>query len=120
MEKWNTGPFDNEEAAGLLADINDGAVPLEQLLPTRGHRYLEADHGALVIALAHLAGGELPEGVTREDVAVLRQPEHIETLRQSLEAVLADGSVSELYTEWAEEGDAKLHEWKAKSHIDLA
>lgn len=120
MKKWNTGPFDNEEAAGLLEDIINDVVPLDQLLPTPGHRYLEADHGALVVALAHLAGGELPEGVTEEHVAVLRKPENREILRQSLEAVLADGAVSGLYSEWAEEGDVKLHEWKARSHIDLA
>lgn len=119
MKKWNTGPYDNEEAAGLLEDINEGAVPLVELLPTPGHRYLESDHGALVIALAHLAAGELPEGIDEESVAELRQPEHVEVLRQSLEAVLADGTVSGLYSEWEQEGTAKLHEWKAKSHIKL-
>jgi hypothetical protein len=120
MDKWNTGPFDNEEAAELLEDIKEGAVPLKELLPTKGHRYLESDHGALVVAMAHLAGGNLPEGISDEEVAELQTPEAKELLRQSLEAVLSDGAVSGLYTEWQQEGEAKLHEWKAKSHIELA
>ena len=120
MKKWNTGPFDNEEAQGLLEDIREHAVPLEQILPTSGQRYLEVDQGALVVAMAHLAAGTLPEGVGEEDVAVLREPAHLEVLRQSLEAVLVDGSVSGLYTEWEAEGFDKLHEWKARSHVTLA
>lgn len=120
MKKWNTGPFDNEEAQGLLEDIREGVVPLEQMLPTSGQRYLESDHGALVVAMAHLAAGELPEGITEDSVAVLREPANRETLRQSLEAVLADASVSQLYEEWQAEGTEKLHEWKAKSHVSLS
>ncbi len=120
MKKWNTGPFDNEEAQGLLEDIREHAVPLDQILPTSGHRYLEADHGALVVAMAHLAAGELPEGISDEDVAVLREPRNREVLRQSLEAVLVDATVSGLYSEWEAEGVDKLHEWKARSHVALA
>ena len=120
MDKWNTGPFDNEEAAELLEDIKTEAVPLEQLLPSKTSRYLEADHGALIIAMAHLAGGNLPAGLTSDQVAVLHTPASREVLRQSLEAVLVDATVSGLYQEWQEEGPAKLHEWKAKSHIDLS
>lgn len=120
MKKWGTGPFDNEEAQGLLADIAGGELPLEQLLPSTGHRYLESDHGADVIALAHLAAGNVPDEVSGADLDVLRTPENKEILRQSLEAVLVDDTVSELYSEWEAEGVDKLHEWKAKSHIDLS
>lgn len=120
MKKWNTGPFDNEEAAELLDDIKEGAIPLGQLLPDSSHRFIEADQGAMIVAMAHLAGGDTPEGITDASVEELRTPEAKEVLRQALEAVLVDGAVSGLYSEWAQEGDTELLEWKAKSHIDLA
>ena len=57
MEIWNTGPFDNHEAAELLNDVRSGDLYLEELLPDSGTRFIDADQGALIVALAHLAAG---------------------------------------------------------------
>ena len=120
MEIWNTGPFDNHEAAELLNDVRSGDLYLEELLPDSGTRFIDADQGALIVALAHLAAGDLPEGIEPAHVTQLQTPEMRERLRQSLEAVLADGTVSELAGHWAEQGTDQLYEWKAKAHISLS
>lgn len=120
METWNTGPFDNEDAAELLSDIREGALDPTELLPGANSRYLEADQGAMIVAMAHLSAGNLPEGITGEQAAQLQTPETRERLRQALEAVLADSTVSELYQHWADTGETELHEWKARSHVDLS
>ena len=53
MGTWNTGPFDNDDAAELLDDIREGHIYFDELLPDVGHRYIEADQGAMIIAMAH-------------------------------------------------------------------
>lgn len=119
MGTWNTGPYDNDDAAELLEDIREGHIYFEELLPDVGHRYIEADQGAMIIAMAHLAAGEVPEDIDDAVLAPLRTPQTRERLRQCLEAVLSDGAVSELAEQWAESGQEELLEWKAKSHIQL-
>lgn len=119
MGTWNTGPYDNDEAADLLDDIREGHIYFEELLPDVGHRYIEADQGAMIIAMAHLAAGDVPEGIDESHLQSLRTPETRERLRQCLEAVLSDGAVSELAELWAESGQEELLEWKAKSHVQL-
>lgn len=119
MGTWNTGPFDNDDATELLDDIREGHIYFEELLPGVSNRYIEADQGAMIIALAHLAAGDVPEGIDEAHLESLRTPESRERLRQCLEAVISDGAVSELAEQWAESGQEKLLEWKAKSHIQL-
>lgn len=119
MGTWNTGPFDNDDAAELLDDIREGHLYFDELLPDVGHRRIEADQGAMIIAMAHLAAGDVPEGIDDSQLESLRTPEARERLRQGLEAVLSDGTVSELAEQWAESGQEKLLEWKAKSHVPL-
>ncbi|RNE48658.1 hypothetical protein C5L39_07225 [Corynebacterium alimapuense] len=121
MEIWNTGPFDNDDAAELLEDVRQGEeLYLDELLPGAGNHYIEADQGAMIIALAHLAAGDLPENITAEHVSELQDPAMKERLRQSLEAVLADGTVSGLAGHWAKQGTDQLYEWKAKAHVSLS
>lgn len=119
MQNWKTGPFDNEDAAEVLEDVRSGELYLDELLPGVGNRYIEADQGAIIVALAHLAGGDLPEGITPEQVAELQTPEVKERLRECLGAVLSEGTVSELAAQWAEEGTEQLYEWKAKAFVNL-
>ncbi|WP_080795139.1 DUF4259 domain-containing protein [Corynebacterium pacaense] len=119
MKIWNTGPFDNEEAQEVLRDLRNDELLLEELLPDAGHRYIEEDQGAMIIALAHLAAGNQPQGAAVPGVDKLRTPELRDRLRQCLEAVLIDASVSGLYARWETEGEA-LHEWKARSHVRLS
>ena len=120
MGTWNTGPFDNDDAVDLIEDIREGELDPVELLPDATTRYIEADQGAMVIAMAHLAAGELPEGMSTEQVSHLRSADNRERLRQCLEAVLSDDTVSELHAVWAKAGEEQLHEWKAKSHVDLS
>lgn len=118
MDIWNTGPFDNEEAQEVLADLRNDELYLDELLPDSGNRYIEKDQGAMIIALAHLAAGNQPEEGDDVDAAALQTPEMRERLRQCLEAVLIDGTVSGLYSHWQDQGE-QLHEWKARSHVAL-
>ena len=119
MDIWNTGPFDNEEAKEVLEDLRNNELYLDELLPDAGHRFIEKDHGALIIALAHLAAGEQPEDDQVVNAEALQTPEMKERLRQCLEAVLIDATVSGLYAHWQEQGE-QLHEWKARSHVALS
>ena len=118
MDIWNTGPFDNEEAQEVLTDLRNDELYLDELLPDSGNRYIEKDQGAMIIALAHLAAGNQPEEGGEVDAAALQTPEMKERLRQCLEAVLIDGTVSGLYAHWQGQGE-QLHEWKARSHVAL-
>ncbi|GAB3690672.1 DUF4259 domain-containing protein [Corynebacterium nasicanis] len=119
MGTWNTGPFDNDDAAELLDDIREGHIYFDELLPDVGHRYIAADQGAMIVAMAHLAAGSVPEGIDDSQLESLRTPQNRERLRQCLEAVISDGTVSELAGQWAESGQDKLLEWKAQSHVQL-
>lgn len=120
METWNTGPFDNDEAAELIEDIREGVLDPLELLPSADSRYLDADEGAMIVAMAHVAAGNLPAGLDSAKVKTLQTPETKERLRQALEAVLSDSSVSGLAEQWAKAGESQWHEWKAKSHVDLS
>lgn len=118
MKIWNTGPFDNEEAQEVLEDLRNNELYLDELLPDAGHRFIEKDQGAMIIALAHLAAGGQPEDGGEVGVDKLQTPEIKERLRQCLEAVLIDATVSGLYTHWQAQGE-QLHEWKARSHVSF-
>lgn len=118
MKIWNTGPFDNEEAQEVLDDLRNNQLYVEELLPDSGQRYIEEDQGAMIIALAHLAAGNQPAEGGEVGVDKLQAPGMKERLRQCLEAVLIDGTVSGLYARWQGEGE-RLHEWKSRSYVAL-
>lgn len=122
MGAWGNGPFDNDDAAELLEDIRDGELYLAELLPDAGTRYIEADQGSMIVALAHLAAGDLPEDgdIEASMLADLQTPENKDRLRQGLEAVLSGDTVSELHEMWSEVGEEELLAWKAKSFVDLS
>lgn len=127
------GPFENAEAVGMLQDIASGEITVDdlagELLTATGDAYLDADSGAMVVALAHLtkcvSDGrstdelKLPVEVNPRRFETLATPSTVEKLRQALEAVLADATVSGLYAEWEEKGTDYLHAWKAASHVQL-
>lgn len=122
QDTWGTGPFDNAEAQETLEDIRSGVLDPVHLLPDRGQRHLGVDEGQVIVALAALAAAEdadLPDGIDANALASLRQPEPKNRLRESLEAVLADASVSALYRSW-QANEKDLLEWKARSWADLA
>lgn len=123
MNKSNTGPFDNEEAQETLTEIRNGELFLDAMLPTPSQKFIDADQGQIIVALAHLAASDeqdLPEGITAEMTAELRDPQVKERLRQALEAVLMDPTVSGLCGQWQKAGLEEFHEWKAVSHISLS
>ena len=122
MGAWDKGPYDNDDAAELLEDIREGELYLDELLPDAGTRYIEADQGSMIVALAHLAAGDLPEdgGIEESMISHLQTPENKDRLRQGLEAVLSGDTVSELHELWSGAGEEELLAWKAKSFIDLS
>ncbi len=57
MGTWGIGPFDNDGAADLLADIEDGGFTFEEVQwAFEDPDYLEADGGQIAIALGALIG----------------------------------------------------------------
>lgn len=121
MAEDGIGPFDNEVAQELVDDLKEGTFDEAYVLPPAGVRTIEADIGQSIIAAAKIAAADddnLPEGLTAEQVEPLRDPRLRESLREALDAVLADGAVSELYTYWARRD--QVHVWKALSWSDLA
>lgn len=114
------GPYDNDEARELLEDVRAGAFDPALMIPGKHFGYLDEEMGALLVALISLAAAsddELPEGITPEHVATLREQDTQLRLRDAQDAVLADGTVSGLYAHWDKEG--KVHEWKALSYQPL-
>ncbi|PFG28808.1 DUF4259 domain-containing protein [Corynebacterium renale] len=122
MATWNTGPFDNDEAQELLEDLRSGLLDPVELIPNTGYRRIDADEGQIVVALAALATSEeddLPDGISPDIVAPLREPTVKERLRQNLEAIVADAQVSDLFAWWQTHHPDKVLEWKAASWVSL-
>ncbi|WP_058234751.1 DUF4259 domain-containing protein [Devriesea agamarum] len=120
MAAWDLGPFDNDGAMDLVADISDGEFDdLDDVLDVSD--YIDSDQGEMIIALAHLAAGHFPadqDELTADHVSFLKSPDIRAKLRTALEAVLSTSERSELVELW-EESD-ELEEWKAASHVELA
>ena len=119
MGTWGIGPFDNDDAAGLSDDLEEGQaggpvrVVRRLLTEAAGPGGLEADLGAEVVAAAALLASQLPpagsaelEG-SRGDFPAF--PADLRPLAvRALDRVLAEDS--ELAGLWAE--TAELDDWR--------
>lgn len=111
---WDTGPFDNDEAADFIADLAEApdwrAVVLILDHVTKASGYLEAPEAemavaaAAIVAAAYGDGALLPEGRRDLKAALGAPPEGAAKLaRAALTRVV--GPASELDELW-QEGDA--------------
>lgn len=111
MGAWGHGPFENDGAGDLLAEIRHGDFTFEGVeWAFEDPEYLEVDGGQIAVALAALVRvtrGELatPEEVDTASVeafAAQLNPERVEWITAQLERTLSNGEASELYELWEE------------------
>lgn len=113
MGTWDVGPYDNDGAVDLLADVRNGSFSFERFRFTLGEHRLDADDAEMVIALGALASAEperLPAGIDPQVVARIFTPERRRWVRQQMERAL-DPDSSELYALW--EATGELETWVA-------
>lgn len=112
MGAWDVGPFDNDGALDLLAEIRMGDFSFESFTSAfEDEDYLEIDAGQMAVALAALVRitnqdpGAPDNPLGEADLAAFAAqltPERISWIRQQQERALSDGEHSELYELWAE------------------
>ncbi len=111
VQQADLGPLTSPESEEVLRDIESDGLRLDEALDMAGSDYLEAEEGARIIVLAHLAAGEehdLPAGLDEEEKERLREAETRDALHELLNTVLYDVQ-SELRQERRSEG--VLDEW---------
>ena len=123
MGTWGSGPFENDNAADWVYDLEDAddlTLAMDALERVRGSDYVDADDASIAIAAAEVvaaAGGrphaDLPEDVRRWIITngVTLDPEHSEEAAAAVARIR--GEDSELSELW-DEGDAE--EWHG--HLD--
>ncbi len=119
MGTWDVGPYDNDRAAELLADIRDGRFNFERFRFTVDEDRLDADDCEMVVALGALGSsrpGDLPEGIRPEVLSRIFTPERRRWVRRQMEKVL-DPDHSELYAVW--EATGELDGWVASTRAAL-
>lgn len=123
MGAWGTGPFENDAAADLLADLAEGEFDFDELREEAASGYLEVDAGQIVLALVELVTaveeGRRPDGVSDASLAFVSgfDPEARAALRELGAAVVSGSDDSELFELWEESGD--LDEWLVPSRAAL-
>lgn len=113
MGYWDVGPFDNTPARDLIEDIHAGRFNIEQFkFEVAGDTYLDADDAAVVLALGALIfrpTRQLPDGLTRDDIAGIDTQANKEWIKAQLPKVF-DEETSELYSLWEYTGE--VDRWK--------
>jgi len=116
MGTWGIGPFDNDGAADLVADIRDGQFTFEGIQwAFEDPDYLEVDGGQIAIALGALIEsvrkGQGLEGLDFDPPVFTDQitPERVTWVRSQIARTLAGDERSELHELWKESGD--LEAW---------
>ncbi|WP_290197315.1 hypothetical protein [Corynebacterium guangdongense] len=110
-QRADLGPLTSPGAEEVLRDIESDGLRLEESLDVADSEYIEAEEGARIIVLAHLAAGEesdLPSGLDEGEREQLRDPRTLEALHELLNTVLYD-TRSELRQERRAEG--VLNDW---------
>ncbi|WP_447645472.1 DUF4259 domain-containing protein [Nocardioides zeae] len=126
MGTWGTGPFDNDGAADLLGEIEDGTFSFDAVEWAFDDGHLTTDGGEFAGALIELALIALEARDPSEEVADLDlddfrsalTPDRLRWLVQQGERALSEES-SEVYELWAEAGEDELDEWRAATARSL-
>lgn len=111
MGTWDVGPFDNDAARDLLADLRAGQFSLDHFRFATSVGRLDADDAAVVVALSALStmpASELPAGLTEEHVFELTTPQARAWLRGHFPRIL-DRDASAIYALWEHTGE--LDQW---------
>jgi hypothetical protein len=122
---WGNGPFENDDAADLVGEIESSGLDLTGLEDRLGENYLEVDTASMAIALVEIAlaalGHRKPSdalaGLDLEGLAL--SPDDLDVIIAAAQRALnQDGS--ELFELWAERGEEELHAWRAPALESLA
>jgi|GEM_PF-494369 len=105
MGTWGDGPFDNDSAADLIGEIEDGTFSFDALGWAFEADYLEVDGGQFALALVELAlvaleAHDPSEELTDVDLEAFAEaltPERIAWVVAQADRTLAGRSTSELY-----------------------
>lgn len=128
MGTWGSGPFENDGAGDLLADIRAGAFDIDDYCRHVDEEYLEADEAQAAIALAEVvavaqglrpAPGEL-DGIDAAAYVGALTPQQRAWILTTLERAIAGDDTSELHELWAENGPEDLAEWRSPVASRLA
>lgn len=119
MGTWDVGPYDNDGAVDLLADIRADRFNFERFRFTIDEHRPDPDDSEMIIALGALASSgtdELPAGIRPEVLSRLFTPERVRWVRRQMERIL-DPENSELYAVW--EATGELDDWLAATRAAL-
>lgn len=119
MGTWDVGPYDNDGAVDLLADIREGSFNFERFRFNIDEYRPDPDDSEMIIALGALASSgteKLPEGIRPEVLSRLFTPERVRWVRRQMERIL-DPESSELHAVW--EATGELDGWLAATRAAL-
>lgn len=125
MGAWGIGPFENDGAGDLIADLRSGNFSFDEVgWAFEDEDYLEVDGGQIALALAALAvaiKNSAPSPIEELDVAAIAPlftPKSLAFIRAQGDRTLSDADHSELYELWEETDD--FGAWLAASRATLA
>lgn len=123
MGAWGAGPWENDGALDLRAEIEDGGLVVEDLAWAFEDEYLEVDGGQIALALVDLALAvrglrPAPGDLDLGRVAPVFTPEVVAWIAEQADRTLAGTETSEAYELWEEAGS--LDEWRLPAVAALA
>ncbi|MFJ3395293.1 DUF4259 domain-containing protein [Leifsonia aquatica] len=125
MGAWGSGPFENDGAGDLLAEIGDGSFSFDEIVwAFEDDDYLEVDGGQMAIALAELVivvREQKPVAYEGIDLAAFQgmlNPERIQWIHDQAVRATSDSDASELYELWEDAGD--LDNWLLPARATIA
>ncbi|MDR2566758.1 MAG: DUF4259 domain-containing protein [Bifidobacteriaceae bacterium] len=124
MGAWGTGPFDNDGAADLVAEIRYDDFDLDNVAwAFEDPDHMVVDGGQIAIALGALiqaVNGLRPGPDDELDLADFKAqltPERVAWVRAEMLRAMSDGAVSEAYDLWEDAGE--LEAWLEESRACL-
>lgn len=126
MGTWGYGPFENDGAGDLIAELRAGSFDIDSYAGRADDEYLEADDAQAALALAEVLAADLglvsaPEldGVDVAGFVGSLTTSQRTWIVTTLERTIVDGESSELYELWAENGPEDLETWRAPIRVRL-
>lgn len=111
MATWDSGPFDNDAAAELVAALRDGTFDLESFQAACSSTHIDAVEAEACVALGALSklpDEKLPTGIEPSQLRRMFTPQCRAWLRRRIDMVM-EPARSGAIAMWEETGE--LEEW---------